>query len=149
MAKGMLKKGSLPQMQGESDDWSHTRVIGTGHQIRAYLQSHGSDYPMNIWRALKKQDEQFGYTPPSWPSFMNYFARLRKLNLVIEDRRGASVPSTAHPSTENPEVSKLVKGRTVPKAYTLNPSPLLPKGVSIEEAWRNPQAALWNWYRKD
>jgi len=128
MAKGMYKEGAV-EMFGGTDIYGNVRVKGTGEQIRDYLMMVGSDFPMNIWRAVKAQDEKYGYQPPTWESFRNYFNRLKQLELVVETEV-ALAPSTA---------TKVQSGGYEKLAYRLN----TPSGIDIEAAWKNPQAMCY------
>jgi hypothetical protein len=128
MPKGMYKEGQLG-MLGGTDSWGNVRAKGTGQQIREHLAMVGADFQMNIWREIKRQNEEAGYQSPSYLSFCNYFHRLKSLGLVEE----SDVPLA--PSTATKDVPmKLYET----KAYKL--SGKVRPGVDVEAAWRNPQA---------
>jgi hypothetical protein len=58
---------------------------GTGFQIRDYLARVGSDYQMNIWRAIVIESETNGCNGPTWASFRNFFSLLKRAELIVED----------------------------------------------------------------
>jgi hypothetical protein len=70
------------------------RVKGTGEQIRDYLKLVGTDFEMNIYRAVKAECQRARVNPPTWGSFQNYFRRLKKLKMVLP-AEGGMAPSTA------------------------------------------------------
>ena len=125
MPKGMYKEGQLG-MLGGTDSWGNVRAKGTGQQIREHLALVGADFEMNIWREIKRQNEETGYKWPSYESFRRYFRHLKGLGLV-EASEQPLVSSSATRYTPNSYETKLYRLSSRPKP-----------GVNVEAAWANP-----------
>lgn len=111
-------------MTGRTDRNQVVRAKGTGEQIRDYLLTVDSDFPMNVWRAIKEESEANGYSFPTYTSFRNYWHRLKTLELIIEVELPGNAPDTA---------TKIVGSTYERRYYKLNPQQLR------NDAWLNPQ----------
>lgn len=124
-----MAKGNRRSDSGFVDLRNPDKNRGTGVQIRDYLARVGSDYQMNIWRAVKAESEENGCRGPSWLSFQNFFCLLKRAELVVVDPRdGAGSLATDTPQK---------MGAPIPRTYyKLNPD------KTDSRDWYNVYAAL-------
>lgn len=102
-------------------------VVSTGVWIRDHLLEVGEDYPLRMYKLLKREKKLRGVKCGSYQSFRQYVWWLRRLELIEFVR---SEPS------ENP----VLEGRRYYRVV---------EGKEDDPAWRNPRRSLYpESYRK-
>lgn len=105
----------------------HPPSESTATFVRDWLIRHKKDYPYSMWKAWCARLTKLGMKPPQYASFIKYMYVLRRAKLVRRTESPRKQPSK-YPNLRP----------TPPSYYELNPL-----NIEDEEAWRNPQVAVW------
>lgn len=108
--------------------------------MRDYLLKMSTASKYQCWSEVRKICSEHGWHYPAYSHFIKYFWKLKKLGLVEEDHREPIEHFKGHDSPGHPGFGGTVQSSPIWKEQVFY---RIVKGMSGDEAWNNPQAALY------
>ncbi|MCK9598551.1 MAG: hypothetical protein M0R06_05880 [Sphaerochaeta sp.] len=112
------------------------KTLGNGDIVREYLTSHGPAPVYDIWSHVAEVCKENGWRYPTYHHFMQFFWKLKKAELVVEDHREV-ITEYGGQLTGVLRTSEQVKERIFYKIVEKNYASL---------AWTNVQTFLYGIY---